>query len=71
MKSIGQHILYAAGIALMVSGCSVEKPAEIVLAESQIPDQISFSLHVKPILSDRCYSCHGPDVEGKGYQPEV
>jgi hypothetical protein len=65
MKSIGQHILYAAGIALMVSGCSVEKPAEIVLAESQIPDQISFSLHVKPILSDRCYSCHGPDVEGR------
>ena len=40
-------------------------PPEIVEAESRIPEKISFSLHVKPILSDRCYSCHGPDAEGR------
>ena len=26
-----------------------------------LPDKIDFNYHVKPILSDRCYSCHGPD----------
>ncbi|MDA1029395.1 MAG: DUF1553 domain-containing protein [Bacteroidetes bacterium] len=51
--------------AIVLTGCSVEKPPEIVEAESRIPEKISFSLHVKPILSDRCYSCHGPDAEGR------
>jgi len=26
-----------------------------------IPDKIDFNFHVKPILSDRCFTCHGPD----------
>lgn len=33
----------------------------------QIPETIDFNFHVKPILSDRCFTCHGPDektVEG-------
>ena len=30
-----------------------------------IPDKIDFNLHVRPILSDRCYSCHGPDKNSR------
>ncbi len=26
-----------------------------------MPEKIDFNFHVKPILSDRCYTCHGPD----------
>lgn len=26
-----------------------------------LPDTVDYIFHVKPILSDRCYSCHGPD----------
>ncbi len=26
-----------------------------------IPEEISFNFHVKPILSDKCFICHGPD----------
>ena len=26
-----------------------------------VPDRIDFNFHVKPILSDRCFKCHGPD----------
>ena len=26
-----------------------------------LPDQISYNFDVKPILSDKCYTCHGPD----------
>jgi len=31
------------------------------LSKQHIPDQIDFNFHVKPILSDRCFTCHGPD----------
>ncbi len=30
-------------------------------SEQQIPDSIDYSFHIKPILSDRCFACHGPD----------
>jgi hypothetical protein len=26
-----------------------------------VPDRIDFNYHVRPILSDRCFKCHGPD----------
>jgi hypothetical protein len=29
--------------------------------EADLPDVIDFNFHVKPILSDRCFPCHGPD----------
>ena len=27
-----------------------------------IPDTVDFNFHVRPILSDRCFKCHGPDA---------
>ena len=27
-----------------------------------IPDQVSYNFHIRPILSDNCYACHGPDA---------
>lgn len=30
--------------------------------EQQVPEVISFNFHVKPILSDKCFLCHGPDA---------
>ena len=26
-----------------------------------IPDVVDYNFHIKPILSDNCYTCHGPD----------
>ncbi len=26
-----------------------------------LPEQVDFNFHVKPILSDKCFACHGPD----------
>ena len=31
-------------------------------AETNLPDEISYNFHVKPILSDKCFACHGPDA---------
>jgi len=27
-----------------------------------LPEEVDFNFHVKPILSDRCFACHGPDA---------
>lgn len=30
-------------------------------AGEELPERIEFNRHIRPILSDRCYTCHGPD----------
>src|SRR5688500_1172220 len=34
-------------------------------AAVSIPDQIDFNWHVRPILSDNCFQCHGPDAKAR------
>lgn len=29
--------------------------------EEQTPEEISYNFHIRPILSDNCFACHGPD----------
>src|SRR4051794_4523245 len=31
------------------------------VVERPVPDQIDFNRDVRPVLSDNCYACHGPD----------
>ena len=28
----------------------------------ELPDQVDFNYHIRPILSNSCYVCHGPDI---------
>jgi hypothetical protein len=30
-------------------------------AMPSLPERVDFNFHIKPILSDRCFTCHGPD----------
>jgi len=39
----------------------MEIPHEIALEYENLSDVVDFNLHVKPILSDKCFKCHGPD----------
>ncbi len=53
-------------ICLLISllffvSCGVQKPADIVEVESTLPKTVDYNRHIKPILSDRCFVCHGPD----------
>src|SRR6478609_1182735 len=27
-----------------------------------MPDKVSYNFNIRPILSDKCFKCHGPDV---------
>ncbi|MFC4872498.1 DUF1553 domain-containing protein [Negadavirga shengliensis] len=52
---------YFLWLVIALSACGTDKPPEVVEASSRIPSEIDYNLHVRPILSDRCFSCHGPD----------
>ena len=49
-------VVVAAGFFLWRSGST---PAS--LAET-MPDVVDYNFHIRPILSDRCFKCHGPDA---------
>jgi hypothetical protein len=36
-----------------------------VATSNAIPETVSYNFDVKPILSDKCYACHGPDQEAR------
>ena len=52
-------------ISTLVFSCSLSVPDEVVSEYSNLPEKIDFNYHVKPLLSDRCYSCHGPDEKAR------
>lgn len=49
------------GCAVLLCSCNTPLPKPVQEAYAILPDQIDFNFDVKPILSDRCFSCHGPD----------
>ncbi len=48
-------------IALLCCACSTELPPELEAELASLPSDLDYNLHVKPILSDKCFACHGPD----------
>lgn len=59
-----QQLLIAFLVLLLagISSCTMDLPAPVEMAKQQLPKEIDFNFHVKPILSDKCYFCHGPDL---------
>ena len=53
-------VLFFLGVLLVRCG-EVAVPEEIRQAQAQLPEELDYNLHVKPILSDKCFFCHGPD----------
>lgn len=55
------RIYYLAISLLFIISCKPDLPVHVQLAYDSLPEQIDFNYHVKPILSDNCFACHGPD----------
>ncbi|MEX0288282.1 MAG: PSD1 and planctomycete cytochrome C domain-containing protein [Flavobacteriaceae bacterium] len=50
---------------ILLSACGPEMPGEVAVAYEKLPAKIDFNFHVRPILSDRCFQCHGPDDKAR------
>ena len=51
------------GLLLLSISCSGPLSKEVEQAYVSLPQYVDYNFHIKPILSDRCYACHGPDPQ--------
>lgn len=51
-------LLIAAGFLYSLHSCNTSGQVN----EEKIPDTISYNFNIRPILSDKCFKCHGPDA---------
>lgn len=45
----------------VLTACQPSLPEEVQEDYQNLPDRVDFNAHIKPILSDKCFACHGPD----------
>ncbi len=57
--------LLVASYLLLAFSCTRQMPDDVAEAYRQLPLQVDFNFHIRPILSDRCYPCHGPDENAR------
>jgi len=53
-------VIFCVFVLLMVLGCGSDTERDFAL-----PERVDFNFHIKPILSDRCFACHGPDAKAR------
>ena len=59
---IVKNIIYSIlGLLFMISCGGPTLPEDVKSAYEELPKEIDFNQHIKPILSDKCFICHGPD----------
>ena len=54
--------LSALALSVLLGACG---PSAEDLYSGEPPERVDFNFHVKPILSDRCFACHGPDANAR------
>ena len=56
------HLLIGFAIFLLATLQACDQFTEGQAGEEPLPENISYNFHIRPILSDNCYACHGPDA---------
>jgi hypothetical protein len=54
---------FSAGVSVLFVVAVVVWTSCAPSSDRAIPGQLSYNFHVRPILSDRCFKCHGPDAK--------
>lgn len=48
-------------VMLALTSCAPDLPQDVLQEYASLPDKLDYNIHVKPVLSDKCFACHGPD----------
>lgn len=56
MKKIAFLILVSIAVCVTIVACNSSSES------AAVPETISYNFNVRPILSDKCFACHGPDA---------
>lgn len=56
------RILSFLHVIFFLVSCRPDLPEDVRAAYEELPEMLDFNIHVKPILSDKCFACHGPDL---------
>ena len=62
MKVNRTRLLIAAGLVVVFTAVFFVLNKRHGQTETRIPETVSYNFHIRPILSDRCFKCHGPDA---------
>lgn len=54
-------LVISISVSACLCSCSPSLPKEVALAYRDLPARLDYNLHVKPVLADKCFACHGPD----------
>ncbi|CAN5550929.1 hypothetical protein BH10BAC2_BH10BAC2_40510 [soil metagenome] len=66
MKKISLFfILLAIACIIGINACNDNA---LIADGSSMPDSVSYNFHIRPILSDKCFACHGPDANKRKAQ---
>lgn len=57
--------IYFFAIVVLGMACQPSLPEEVEQAYKSLPEKVDYNFHIKPILADRCYNCHGPDAASR------
>lgn len=75
LKHAGIVALLLIGLVILKScgqkeGNSLPPGMTAKAGNDYLPAQVDFNLHIRPLLSDRCFACHGPDANKResGYR---
>lgn len=63
MPNVKIYPILAFILAFATFSCGPSLPEEVSVAMDMVPGDLDYNMHVKPILSDKCFACHGPDAK--------
>jgi len=62
MKKRGIILLLVLGVIAAVGFIIYSKKKPAASGKDRLPEIVDYNLHIRPLLSDRCFKCHGPDA---------
>ena len=65
IQRIGFTAWFVVCCLLVFGACDSKNERSQEITHTEVPEAPDFNFHVKPILSDRCFACHGPDANAR------